>query len=74
MFWRDFDENLKKVKHNRDIFQAVAPLERPQGIEIFEKCSEFRDPKNLRSPEIGRNWPHLDSMAWKSGLTGFAGV
>ena len=48
---------------NTNIFQAIAPLERPRGIEIFEKCSEFRDPQiqevrklagfGVRGTEIG---------------------
>ena len=74
MFWRDVDENLKKGSQNTDIFQAVAPLERPRGIEIFEKCSEFRDPQNPRNPKKSTNWPDLDSMARKSGLTSCVGV
>ena len=63
----------KKGGPNTDIFHAVAPLERPQGIEIFEKSSEFRDPKNPRSPEIGQNLTDLGLGARNLGLTGFAG-
>ena len=40
---------------NTSISQAVAPLKRPHGIEIFEKSREFRDPKNQINPKIPKS-------------------
>ena len=52
---------------NRSIFRAVAPLERPHGIEIFEKSREFRDPQN---PRKSKN-PKILDFGPKSMKIGF---